>query len=367
MHNSVRRILKTSDASLRGQLRKWLPFESRLLSIALVCVLFLAVCVAQPATRLETPQNVMAEITFTAQKDIADPFNDVTLDVIFQDPAGQRFRVPAFWAGGKTWKARYSSSHIGAHSFRTECTSTPDSGLTGLTGEVKVVRYRGHDPLFEHGPVRIAPDHRHFEYHDGTPFFWLADTWWMGLCHRIHWPDEFKTLTEDRKAKGFNVVQIVAGLYPDMPPFDPRGANEAGYPWETNYSRIRPQYFDAADRRLIYLTEQGFTPCIVGAWGYFMPWMGVEKAKQHWRYLIARYAACPVIWCAAGEVNLPYYLEKGFPFEAHQQVKDWSEVMQYIREIDPFHRPLSIHPTGFGRLSARGAVAEESLLDFEKK
>jgi hypothetical protein len=39
-------------------------------------------------------------------------------------------------------------------------------------------------------------------------------------------------LAEDRKRKGFNVVQIVAGLYPDMHPFDPRGANEAGFPWE---------------------------------------------------------------------------------------------------------------------------------------
>jgi len=78
----------------------------------------------------------------------------------------------------------------------------------------------------------------------------------------------------DRKEKGFNVIQIVAGLYPDMPPFDPRGANEAGYPWKTNYTGIRPEYFDAADQRLGYLVEQGFTPCIVGAWGYFIPWMG---------------------------------------------------------------------------------------------
>ncbi len=64
-----------------------------------------------------------------------------------------------------------------------------------------------------------------------------------------------------------------------------------------------------------YLVEQGFTPCIVGAWGYFMPWMGVEKMKAHWRYLIARYGALPVVWCAAGEANLPWYLAKGFPYD----------------------------------------------------
>src|SRR5438128_1446857 len=83
--------------------------------------------------------------------------------------------------------------------------------------------------------------------------------------------DEFKKLTADRKEKGFNVIQIVAGLYPDMPPFDPRGANEAGYPWQTNYSSVRPEYFNAADERFRHLVDQGFTPCIVGAWGYFIP------------------------------------------------------------------------------------------------
>ena len=42
----------------------------------------------------------------------------------------------------------------------------------------------------------------------------------------------------------------------DMHAFDPRGANEAGFPWETNYARIRPEYFDAADQRLRHLIEQ---------------------------------------------------------------------------------------------------------------
>jgi len=64
-------------------------------------------------------------------------------------------------------------------------------------------------------------------------------------------------LAADRKAKGFSVIQIVAGLYPDMRAFDPRGANEAGFPWEKDYSRIRPEYSDRADQRILYLVEQG--------------------------------------------------------------------------------------------------------------
>jgi hypothetical protein len=150
-----------------------------------------------------------------------------------------------------------------------------------------------------------------------------------------------------------------------MHQFDPRGANEAGFPWEKDYARIRPEYFDAADKRLEYLVDEGLTPCIVGAWGYYMTFMGEEKCKQHWRYLIARYGAMPVVWCAAGEANLPWYLAKGFPYDDRKQVTGWTHVMQYIRETDPYRRPLTIHPTGIGRLSARNATDEAGLLDFD--
>ena len=309
--------------------------------------------------------NVPIEIVFTAQHAHTDPFQDVALDVLFTDPAGQTRRMPAFWDGGATWKVRYASPLPGIHHWRSVCRPADDPGLHNVEGSVDIRRYRGTNPLFRRGPVCIAPDKRHFSYADGTPFFWLGDTWWMGLCQRLHWPDEFQQLTADRKAKGFNVIQIVAGLYPDMPPFDLRGANEAGFPWEADYARIRPEYFDAADRRLQYLVDQGMTPCIVGAWGYFLPWMGLEKMEAHWRYLIARYAAWPVVWCAAGEANLPWYLAPGFPFDDRQQAHGWTEILRFIRATDPFRRPLTIHPTAINRYTARHATEDPDLLDFD--
>jgi hypothetical protein len=325
---------------------------------------FLAVT-ALGGLSLRTQANVMVELTLTAARTYSDPFNQVQLDAVFVDPTGGELRVPAFWDGGRTWKARYASPLVGAHHFHTECSQADDGGLNGLSGTVKIVPYKGENPLYSHGPLRVAASRRYLEHLDGQPFFWLGDTWWMGLCHRLHWPEEFQQLTADRKAKGFNVIQIVAGLYPDMPPFDPRGANEAGFPWETNYARIRPPYFDEADKRIGFLVAQGFTPCIVGAWGYFMPWMGVEKMKAHWRYLIARYGAWPVVWCAAGEANLPWYLAKGFPYDDRQQVHDWTTVLRYIRATDPWHRPLTLHPTGIGPLTARHSTDDVGLLDFD--
>jgi len=337
------------------------------LKLSLVFLFGAGMALAVPAAelKLQTEANVMVEQSFTASRSHSDPFNTVTLDVIFIDPKGRELRVPAFWAGANVWKMRYASPVVGTHRFHSECSDAQDNGLQGVKGRVEVKAYSGLNPLYIHGPLRVSENHRFLEHRDGTPFFWLGDTWWMGLSHRLHWPEDFQKLAMDRKEKGFNVIQIVAGLYPDMFPFDPRGANEAGYPWETNYTSIRPEYFDAVDNRLRYLVDQGFTPCLVGAWGYFMPWMGVDKMKAHWRYLIARYGALPVVWCAAGEANLPWYLAKGFPYDDRKQVSDWTEVMRFMRETDPFHRPITIHPTGIGRLSARHATDDVALIDID--
>ena len=45
---------------------------------------------------IRTQTNIPAEIMFTAGAKHADPFNEVTLDVVFTDPDGTPRRVPAF-------------------------------------------------------------------------------------------------------------------------------------------------------------------------------------------------------------------------------------------------------------------------------
>jgi hypothetical protein len=312
-----------------------------------------------------TLANVPVELVFTSARMHDDAATTMTVDLMVTNPSGVACRVPGFWDGTTTWKVRYASPTPGTYHWRTDCSDPTDAGLHAVAGTLVITPYQGSNPLFQHGPIQVAPDKRHFMHADGTPFFWLGDTWWMGLCTRLHWPDEVHQLAADRLSKGFTVIQIVAGLYPDMNPFDPRGANEAGYPWEADYAAIRPQYFDAADQRLQYLIDQGLSPCIVGAWGYFLPWMGVAKAKLHWRNLIARYGAYPVVWCVAGEANLPWYLAKGFPYDDRDVVHGWTEVARYLRATDPFHRLVTIHPTGLGPLNARHAIDDETLLDFD--
>ncbi len=300
------------------------------------------------------------EFALQAERSYDDIFNQLDVDAVFTGPDGTSLRVPAFWAGGREFRVRFAAPAPGRYTFRTEATGA-DPGVHGVEGVVEAGPYTGENPLYRHGRIRVAENRRTFQHEDGTPFFWLADTWWMGLCQRLSFPGGFRTLTADRVTKGFTAIQIIAGLYPDMPAFDPRGANEAGFPWTEDYARIVPAYFDMADLRLEWLIASGLVPCIVGCWGYFLPWMGVPKLKQHWRNLIARYGAYPVVWCAAGEATMPYYLSATGEADAAMQKRGWTELVAYMRETDPYRNPITIHPTQKGR----DQIDDPALLDFD--
>ena len=306
-------------------------------------------------------RNCVTEWMYTSAKVYSDPCNEVELEVVITGPDRVEQRVPAFWSGGQTWRVRYSPRTTGQYTYRTLCSDTQNVYLDGQQGKFEVKDYEGDNPLYRRGAVEVAADKRHFAQADGTPFFWLGDTWWMGLCQRLKWPEDFQTLAADRVKKGFSVIQIVAGLYPDMPEFDARGANEAGFPWDKEKKHLNPAYFDAADRRIQYLVEQGLVPSIVGCWGYHLPMYGEAAMKKHWRNLVARWGAYPVIWCLAGEGSMPYYLSEHREQDVAQQKHGWTEIARYVRGIDPYRRPLSIHPSN----NARDVVEDASVLDFD--
>ena len=304
--------------------------------------------------------NRVFEWSIRSTKSYADPFNEVEVDVLVSDSNGGTFKVPAFWSGSDLWRARVSFSKPGNFTLRALCSDSSNHSLTALRTNVTVVPYPGTNHLYRRGKVEIAADKKHFKYADGTPFLWLGDTWWMGLTRRLKW-DEFKELTNDRVTKDFNTIQIVAGLYPDMPAFDERGLGDGGFPWATNYSTINPTYFDEAEKRVQHLCNNGLMPCIVGAWAYHLPWLGVERMKKHWRNVVARWGAYPVVWCVAGEGAMPYYLSDNKERDRAFQIKGWTDVARYIRQIDGHGRLITIHPTDF----SRSQVEDASVIDFE--
>ncbi len=61
---------------------------------------------------------------------------------------------------------------------------------------------------FTHGKLKVSENKRFLVFEDGTPFYYLGDTGWE-LFHRLN-KDETERYLENRRAKGFTVIQAVA-------------------------------------------------------------------------------------------------------------------------------------------------------------
>jgi len=309
-------------------------------------------------------QHVPVEWSYRSGRRYDDPFHQVELDVLCEGPDGQR-RLPGFWGGEQEWRVRFAPPAPGEYRLRSVCNRTDDTDLHGREMRLTAAAYEGDNPLRVHGPVVVSDDRRSLRHGDGKPFFFLADTWWMGLTARLDFPTGFQTLTADRKAKGFTAVLLVAGVYPEIDPLDPRGANEAGRPWQGQFERINPAWWDMADLRIAHLVREGIVPVILSGWGYALEIMGAEKMKQHWRTLVARWASYPVIWCLAGETSMPWYDRKDNRPSIEKLEHGWGELGRYVRSIDPYGRTLTTHPKILPSPSARDQVDDPALLDFD--
>jgi hypothetical protein len=139
------------------------------------------------------------ETSFESSKDYGNPFVDVQVDVLFEKE-GKSWKIPAFWDGGKAWKVRFAAPETGAWSYRVVSSDKSNKSLNGENQTFRVTAYQANNALYKHGMIGISADQRHFAYADGTPFFWLGDTWWKNLSKRMTW-EGFQELAADRKVQ----------------------------------------------------------------------------------------------------------------------------------------------------------------------
>lgn len=303
--------------------------------------------------KVSVEQWTVFETSYISSVKYNNAFTDVEVDVIFRQDK-REWRVPAFWVGENKWTIRFAPPALGEYTYYVECSDKANTGLNGKSQKIRVTPYKGDNLLLKHGFIGIASDNKHFEHADGTPFFWLGDTWWKCLSKRIDW-EGFQALTADRKSKGFNAVQIVLGPYPDENMMEARWENEGGKPYEKiDFSVVNPEYFKFADRRIKHLVDAGIVPVIVGGWGRpqgggksTLNQVGLDGFKRHWRNLIARYGAYPTVWIVGGEAKDAY--------------GPWSELATYLKSIDPYHHPLTYHAPE----DPKQAIKDNAVFDFD--
>jgi hypothetical protein len=157
-----------------------------------------------------------------------------------------------------------------------------------------------------HGKITAAKDGHHLQYEDGTPFFWLGDTAWE-LFHRLN-REEIKFYLDNRKAKGFTVIQAVV-----LAEFDGlKKPNQEGEVPLIDLDPLKPneKYFSIVDYTISLAQERGLVIGLLPTWGDKVTKMWGEgpeifnaaNAMSYGRWLGARYKKYSnIIWILGGD------------------------------------------------------------------
>jgi hypothetical protein len=193
---------------------------------------------------------------------------------------------------------------------------------------------------FSHGPLRISEQGRRVVHADGTPFFWLGDTAWE-LFHRLN-RDEAEHYLEDRRSKGFNVIQAVVlaeldGLsVPNPYGHTPLIDNDPSRPDES-YFRHVDFIVDRAAVKGMYI---GMLPTwgdkFNRKWGVGPEIFTVENARIYGAFLGRRYRDRPIIWILGGDRSP----------ESETHLAIIRAMAEGIREGDGGAHLMTYHPMG---------------------
>ncbi len=141
----------------------------------------------------------------------------------------------------------------------------------------------------------------------GKSIFLLSDTIWYGATKRIS-NEEFEKYIIKRKKQGFNAIQLVVGVPPEIPFFSEEAHNDNGHPFRKDFS-VNESYFDALDKRIDKICEAELLPMLFLGWGHHIDLFGVRKFNDFANEVFARYGYYPAIFSLSGEVDV-FYGEK---------------------------------------------------------
>lgn len=286
-------------------------------------------------TVIQVPMHARFEAAFESRLSYDNPVQDVRVIVEFTFDAGV-FLADAFWDGEQCWRVRFSPQWVGHWSWRTHSSRQDDGGLDDRRGEFDCYSSQSQNDWLAHGPLQISSDKRHFEYADGTPFFWLADTAWNGPLKSS--AAGWDVYLADRRQKGFSVIQCVATQWLGAET-DAQGHRAYSNPLQI---QIEPAFFQRLDRRIERINDFGMVAAPVLAWAATWSKEGLllnpgtslsdDQLIVLVRYLVSRYGAHQVVWILAGDST--YTGTEG---------ERWRQIGRAA--LAGSHRLATIHPT----------------------
>jgi hypothetical protein len=288
------------------------------------------------------------EITLKSQRQYKNPYKDVDCWIELNGPDFKK-KIYGFWDGSDEFMFRVVATKPGKWSW-SSFSNQKDEGLNGKSGDFIAKewteREKEENPN-RRGFIQATSNRRALEYADGTPYFFIGDTWWAASTWRFplkgkqpdpdYLPAEgfgFEEALQFRKKQGYNGIGMIAA-YPNWKAdeyphqfLDENGVaardaweknltktakdmhdEKGNMPFEVwdkspviaNYDRINPEYFKSLDAKMQYCVDQGFVVFLetvrrdhLPSWKAYFDW----PASFNWfnRYMVARYGAYNIIF-----------------------------------------------------------------------
>jgi hypothetical protein len=382
----------------------------------------------------------MKQISLKAEKDYENCYTDVTCWIELKGPNFSK-RIYGFWDGGRDFLVRIVATEPGNWQWTSGSNQPDDNGLNNHSGEFTAVDWSEEEKQQNpnrHGFVRPTPNGHALQYADGTPFFMIGDTWLAGTTWRLpfrgvtpaknYTPGPgigFEDAVAYRKKQGFNSASMIAcfpnwesdcnpSTYADSSGLYLRNAWEkfdyfvdgdeltaknmrdeyGNRPFQmsdehkgvADFDRINPEYFQSLDKKMQYLSEQGFVPLLetirrdnCPAWKAYFDFN--ESFARYVQYLISRYGAYNMLFSGihldwipkeysltADEFNeaLIYHLKKYGPLpfgQPHTTLINNSTYLQFgHNQSCPW---LTMHSVGNKPRDHRVAETIETLFKLE--
>jgi hypothetical protein len=208
---------------------------------------------------------------------------------------------------------------------------------------------------FSHGKLKVSENNRFLMFEDGTPFFYLGDTGWE-LFHRLN-KDETEKYLENRRAKGFTVIQAVALAELD----GLNTPNAEGNKALIDNDPLKPneEYFAHVDWVIKKAQEKGIFIGLLPTWGDKVDrkWgvgpviFNKENAFRYGQWIGNRYKDYKnIIWINGGDRD-----------GGGDNKVVWEAIAEGIKSVDKNHL-MTFHP--WGERSSSEWFQQSSWLDF---
>jgi hypothetical protein len=206
--------------------------------------------------------------------------------------------------------------------------------------------------------LKVSENKHYLVDQNGKPVFWLGDTGWLLFVKTTR--EEAEKYLEDRRQKGFNVIQVMVvhnvnsgvNVYGDSALVEHDLSRPNITPGNSFSDKKQYDFWDNVDYIVDLAASKGLYMAMVPIWGTNVKAGQVSRtqAKTYAEFLAKRYKdKWNIVWMNGGDVK------------GSDSTKIWKIIGRTLRANDPNHL-ITYHP--FGRHTSSIWFHNEQWLDF---